>query len=183
MMRSKSFLMLLAAGLLLCLAGLPAAAQNLRVQGTVSDSKGEPLAGAMVYVQGTSNGSMTGSDGRYSLAGVPAKATLVASMMGYEEQSVGVDGRTAIDFILRDDSEVLDEAVAIGYGNQRKVTLTGSVTTTTGEELVKNSSVNLSQGLAGRMSGVIVNNRSGEPGRDDAVMFIRGRSTVSTAYG
>jgi TonB-linked SusC/RagA family outer membrane protein len=178
MKRSKSFLMLLAAGLLLCLAGLPALAQNLRVQGTVTDTKGEALVGAMVYVQGTSNGSMTGNDGRYSLTGVPAKASLVISMMGYEELTVPVDGRTSIDVQLRDDAEILKEAVAIGYGNQRKVTLTGSVATTTGEELVKNSSVNLSQGLAGRMSGVIVNNRSGEPGRDDAVMFIRGRSTL-----
>ena len=178
MKRSKSFLMLLAAGLLLCLAGLPALAQNLRVQGSVTDTQGEPLVGAMVYVQGTSNGAMTGTDGRYTLTGVPAKGTLVVNMMGYEELSVPVDGRTAIDFQLRDDSEILKEAVAIGYGNQRKVTLTGSVATTTGEELVKNSSVNLSQGLAGRMSGVIVNNRSGEPGRDDAVMFIRGRSTL-----
>jgi len=178
MKRSKSFLMLLAAGLLLCLAGLPALAQNLRVQGTVTDTKGEALVGAMVYVQGTSNGSMTGNDGRYSLSGVPSKASLVISMMGYEELTVPVDGRTSIDVQLRDDAEILKEAVAIGYGNQRKVTLTGSVATTTGEELVKNSSVNLSQGLAGRMSGVIVNNRSGEPGRDDAVMFIRGRSTL-----
>ena len=178
MKRSKSFLMLLAAGLLLCLAGLPAMAQNLRVQGSVTDTQGEPLVGAMVYVQGTSNGSMTGADGRYTLTGVPSKGTLVVNMMGYEELSVPVDGRTAIDFQLRDDAEILKEAVAIGYGNQRKVTLTGSVATTTGEELVKNSSVNLSQGLAGRMSGVIVNNRSGEPGRDDAVMFIRGRSTL-----
>ena len=179
-MRRKSILMLLAAGVLLCLTGLTLLGQNgtLRVQGTVSDTKGEPVVGAMVYVQGTSNGSMTGSGGRYTLSGVPARGTLVVNMMGYEEQSVAVDGRTAIDFVLRDDNEVLDEAVAIGYGNQRKVTLTGSVATTTGEELVKNSSVNLSQGLAGRMSGVIVNNRSGEPGRDDAVMFIRGRSTL-----
>ena len=178
MKRSKSFLMLLAAGLLLCLAGLPALAQNLRVQGSVTDTQGEPLVGAMVYVQGTSNGAMTGADGRYTLTGVPAKGTLVVNMMGYEELSVPVDSRTTIDFQLRDDAEILEEAVAIGYGNQRKVTLTGSVATTTGEELVKNSSVNLSQGLAGRMSGVIVNNRSGEPGRDDAVMFIRGRSTL-----
>ena len=178
MKRSKSFLMLLAAGLLLCLTGLPLSAQNLRVQGAVTDTQGEPLVGAMVYVQGTSNGAMTGTDGRYTLSGVPSKGTLTVNMMGYEEVSVPVDGRTTIDFQLRDDNEILKEAVAIGYGNQRKVTLTGSVATTTGEELVKNSSVNLSQGLAGRMSGVIVNNRSGEPGRDDAVMFIRGRSTL-----
>jgi TonB-dependent SusC/RagA subfamily outer membrane receptor len=73
---------------------------------------------------------------------------------------------------------VLEEAVAIGYGVQSKLTLTGSVTQTTGTELVKNSSVNLSQGLAGRLSGVIVNSRSGEPGKDDATMYIRGRSTL-----
>ena len=74
-MRRKSILMLLAAGVLLCLTGLTLWGQNgtLRVQGTVSDTKGEPVVGAMVYVQGTSNGSMTGSGGRYSLSGVPAK--------------------------------------------------------------------------------------------------------------
>ena len=174
-MRSNSFLMLLAAGLLTLFTGLNASAQNrtLKVQGVVSDSKGEPLIGAMVYVQGSANGSMTDAGGKYTLAGVQPNATLVASLMGYEEQTTKVDGRTQIDFVLKDDAMVLEEAVAIGYGNQRKVTLTGSVTSTTGDELVKNSSVNLSQGLAGRMSGVIVINRSGEPGRDDAVMYIR----------
>ena len=178
-MRSKSFKMLLAATLLILGAGA-AIAQNrtLKVQGVVSDAKGETLIGAMVYVQGTSNGAMTDASGRYTISGVQPNATLVASLMGYEEQTTKVDGRTAIDFVLKEDAMVLEEAVAIGYGSQRKVTLTGSVTTTSGDALVKNSSVNLSQGLAGRVSGVIVNNRSGEPGRDDAVMYIRGRSTL-----
>ena len=181
-MRSKSFLMLLAALLLMVFTEALATAQNrtLKVQGVVSDSKGDALIGAMVYVKGSSNGSMTDAMGRYSLNGVQPNDVLVASLMGYEEQSAKVDGRTAIDFILKDDAMLLDEAVAIGYGSQRKLTLTGSVTTTSGDALVKNSSVNLSQGLAGRLSGVIVNNRSGEPGRDDAVMFIRGRSTLGT---
>ena len=178
-MRKQLLLTLLAMSLLLTFSGFGAFAQNrLKVQGVVTDTKGEAVAGAMVLVKGTQNGAMTDASGRYILNGVASNATLVASILGYEEQSVGVDGRTAIDFVLKDDNLVLEEAVAIGYGNQRKVTLTGSVTSTTGEELVKNSSVNLSQGLAGRMSGVIVNNRSGEPGRDDAVMFIRGRSTL-----
>ena len=179
-MRIKPFLMLLASCSIMALQVSYASAQNrtLKVQGVVSDSKGEPLIGAMVYVQGTSNGAMTDASGHYTVSGVQSNATLVASLMGYEEQTTKVDGRTAIDFVLKDDAMVLEEAVAIGYGNQRKVTLTGSVTSTTGDELVKNSSVNLSQGLAGRMSGVIVNNRSGEPGRDDAVMYIRGRSTL-----
>ena len=171
--------MLLAATLLILCAGA-AIAQNrtLKVQGVVSDAKGETLIGAMVYVQGTSNGAMTDASGRYTISGVQPNATLVASLMGYEEQTTKVDGRTAIDFVMKEDAMVLEEAVAIGYGSQRKVTLTGSVTTTSGDALVKNSSVNLSQGLAGRVSGVIVNNRSGEPGRDDAVMYIRGRSTL-----
>ena len=176
-MKKHLFTILLAA--LALAVSLPVGAQNrIRVQGRVTDSKGEPLPGAMVIVKGTQNGSMTDVDGAYSLSNVSPNATITANLMGYEELSVKVEGRTTIDFALKDDNLVLDEAVAIGYGSQRKVTLTGSVASTTGEDLVKNSSVNLSQGLAGRISGVIVNNRSGEPGRDDAVMYIRGRSTL-----
>ncbi len=179
-MRLKSFLMLLTVSLLTLLGGAAVSAQNksLTVQGVVSDANGDPLAGVMVYVQGSRSGSATDLSGRYTLSGVKPNATLTYSMMGYEEQNIPVEGRTAIDVVLRDDAMVLEEAVSIGYGSQRKVTLTGSVATTSGAELVKNSSVNLSQGLAGRLSGVIVNNRSGEPGKDDAVMFIRGRSTL-----
>lgn len=171
---------MIVAAALLFLGAAAAIAQNrtLKVQGVVSDAKGEALVGAMVYVKGTTNGSMTDATGHYSINNVGASATIVASLMGYEEQEAAVSGRSKIDFVLKDDALVLEEAVAIGYGNQRKVTLTGSVTSTTGDDLVKNSSVNLSQGLAGRISGVIVNNRSGEPGRDDAVMYIRGRSTL-----
>ena len=181
MKTTRTIILLIAA----CLALLPgslisAQSRKLDVQGTVTDTKGTALVGAMVYVKGSSNGSMTDANGKYFLKGVASNANLVVSLMGYGEEVVGVDGRSLIDFILKDDTLILDEAVAIGYGNQRKLTLTGSVTTTTGDELVKNSSVNMSQGLAGRLSGVIVNNRSGEPGRDDAVMFIRGRSTLGT---
>ena len=179
-MKKQLFLILLAVLSLLAGPSYGALAQQTRikVQGRVTDSKGEALPGAMVIVDGTQNGAMTDTEGRYSLSNVSPKATITASLMGYEDKTVKVDGRTTVDFSLADDTLVLDEAVAIGYGTQSKITLTGSVTSTSGEELVKNSSVNLSQGLAGRMSGVIVNNRSGEPGRDDAVRYIRGRSTL-----
>ncbi|MBO4670335.1 MAG: TonB-dependent receptor [Bacteroidales bacterium] len=181
-MKTARTIILLIAACLALLPGSLVSAQNkkLDVQGTVTDAKGDALVGAMVYVKGSSTGTMTDAAGKFKLVGVASNASLVASLIGYEDQTVAVDGRSIIDFILKDDSLVLDEAVAIGYGNQRKLTLTGSVTTTTGDELVKNSAVNMSQGLAGRLSGVIVNNRSGEPGRDDAVMFIRGRSTLGT---
>lgn len=163
------------------LAGLSAPAQGqnqqITVSGTVTDVNGEPLLGAMVLVKGTQTGSAVNSQGRYSIR-TDASATLVASLIGYKAVEEPVRGRSSIDFVLPEDAEMLEEAVAIGYGIQSKLTLTGSVAQTSGRELTKSSSVNLSQGLAGRLSGVIVNNRSGEPGRDDAVMFIRGRSTL-----
>ena len=152
-------------------------AQNINVSGVVSATSGESIIGVGVLIQGTAQGVTTDLDGRYSID-VPADGTLVFTSIGYKTVAVKVDGRTKINVVLENDSELLQESVAVGYGSQRKITLTGSVTSATGNDLVKNSSANLSQGLAGRMAGVIVNNRSGEPGNDDAVMYIRGRSTL-----
>lgn len=152
-------------------------AQNVKVTGVVSATSGESIIGVGVLIEGTAKGVTTDLDGRYSIE-VPSNGTLVFSSIGYKTLTVPVDGRTKIDVKLENDNELLHESVAVGYGSQRKITLTGSVTSATGNDLVKNSSANLSQGLAGRMAGVIVNNRSGEPGNDDAVMFIRGRSTL-----
>ncbi len=154
-----------------------AGAQTRKVSGSVTSTKGEPLIGAGVVIKGTTMGTVTNNDGNYSLA-VPANSTLVFSCIGYKTLEVQAGTKSTLDIILEDDIDLIDEVVVVGYGTQSKLTLTGSVTSTSGTELVKNSSVNLSQGLAGRLSGVIVNNRSGEPGRDDAVMFIRGRSTL-----
>ena len=152
-------------------------AQNQKVSGVVSATTRESVIGAGVLIDGTTTGVTTDVDGRYTID-VPKNAVLVFSSIGYKTLKVKVDGRSKVDVTLENDNQLLEEAVAVGYGNQSKLTLTGSVTQTTGTELVKNSSVNLSQGLAGRLSGVIVNNRSGEPGADDATMFIRGRSTL-----
>jgi len=149
----------------------------LQVKGTVSDMAGETLIGATVFVKGTSNGVTTDAGGKYQIKAKKGDV-LVYSLLGYKDLEVTVGDRTSLDVVLQDDAQMLEEAVAIGYGNQSKLTLTGSVAQTSGTELVKSSSVNLSQGLAGRLSGVIVNNRSGEPGADDAVMYIRGRSTL-----
>lgn len=152
-------------------------AQNKTVTGVVSATSGESVIGAGVLIEGTTTGVTTDIDGKYTIE-VPADGALVFSSIGYKTVTVKVDGRTTIDVVLQNDTQLLDEAVAVGYGSQRKITLTGSVSSATGNELVKNSSANLSQGLAGRMAGVIVNSRSGEPGNDDAVMYIRGRSTL-----
>ena len=165
---------------LACVLSLTAAfAQNRTVTGVVSATSGESVIGAGVLVDGTTKGVTTDLDGKYSID-VPGDAVLVVSSIGYKTVKVKVNDRAVVNVTLENDSQLLEEAVAVGYGNQSKLTLTGSVAQTTGRELVKNSSVNLSQGLAGRMPGVIVNNRSGEPGKDDATMFIRGRSTLGS---
>lgn len=154
---------------------------TVTVKGTVKGTDGEPQIGAMVYVKGiattTASSAMTDANGEYSLT-APSGAVLVASLLGFKEQEQSIGGRNVVNFILEQENTILDDAVVIGYGTQSKLTLTGSVAQTSGRELVKNSSVNISQGLAGRLSGVIVSNRTGEPGKDDATMFIRGRSTL-----
>ena len=161
-------------------AGLP---QNdkITVSGIVKSSDNEPLAGAMVYLKGVttvgSSSSMTDEDGYYTIT-VPSDAVIVASLLGFTDLEQNVGGRSVVDFVLEVESTFLDDVVVVGYGTQSKLTLTGSVAQTSGRELVKNSGVNISQGLAGRLSGVIVSNRTGEPGKDDATMFIRGRSTL-----
>lgn len=153
------------------------AQKDISVRGTVKDASGSPVFGAAIQVKGTNNGVTTDMDGNYSIR-VNGTATLVMSSIGYKTVEFGVDNRSRIDLVAEDDFEILEQAVAIGYGSQSKLTLTGSVSQTKGDEIAKSSSVNLSQGLAGRVSGVIVSNRSGEPGADDATMFIRGRSTL-----
>lgn len=161
----------------LTLMGGVSFAQNRTVTGVVSATSGESVIGAGVLIDGTTKGVTTDLDGKYSIE-VPGDAVLVFSSIGYKTVKVKVNNRAVVNVTLENDSQLLEEAVAVGYGNQSKLTLTGSVAQTTGRELAKNSSVNLSQGLAGRMPGVIVNNRTGEPGKDDATMYIRGRSTL-----
>ena len=168
---------LITASVLLLLVAFSAQAQSHKVSGVVSTTTGESLVGAGVIIKGTTTGTVTDLDGAYQLS-VPDGATLVFSSVGYKTVEYVPGSKATLDVILEDDKELIESAVVVGYGTQSKLTLTGSVTSTTGTELVKNSSVNLSQGLAGRLSGVIVNNRSGEPGNDDAVMFIRGRSSL-----
>ena len=156
---------------------ISALAQTQNITGVVSGTTGESLTGVTVFVKGTTNGTSTDDHGHYSIK-VKKGQSLVFSFVGYKTLEIVVGDKTSIDAILADDAMLLQEAVAIGYGNQSKLTLTGSVAQTSGTSLQRNSTVNLSQGLAGRLSGVIVNNRSGEPGKDDATMFIRGRSTL-----
>ncbi len=145
---------------------------NITVKGKVVDENGEPLPGATVQQQGTTNGVVTNVDGNFSLD-VPADATLVISFIGYQTTEVAVGGRVELGNIsLSSDTKELDQVVVVGYGTQRKVDLTGSVAVVDTEEMKKVSNSNISTMLQGKVSGVQITT-DGEPGADPIVR-IRG---------
>jgi TonB-linked SusC/RagA family outer membrane protein len=155
-----------------------ATAQNISVSGTVADANGETLIGVNVLVKGTTNGVITDIDGKFALQQVPANAVLVFSYVGYITQEAAVGNRTSINVIMRDDTRAIDEVVVVGYGAQRKVTVTGAVATVRGEELKASPTTNLSNGMVGRMPGIIGFQRSDEPGGGGTTIRIRGVNTL-----
>ena len=114
------------------------------VKGVVNDATGYPLIGVMVYEPGTSNGTMTDIDGNYELTVSSDKATISFSLMGYLEHTENVAGRTVINATLQDDTQTLEEVVVVGYGVQKKGTLTGSVASVNSEALTKAPTDNVS---------------------------------------
>ena len=156
-----------------------AMAQDITVTGVVKDAMGE-LPGVSVAVKGTTTGTITGADGSYSLQ-VKRNAVLIFSFVGMKTQEVQVNGRKKIDVILEDDNEMLDEVVVVGYGTQRKSSLTSAVSAIKGDELLTAPSTNVSQLLGGRLPGISSVQESGEPGLDQASLKIRG-SVYSVAY-
>ena len=152
--------------------------QENTVTGQVLNSSGESIPGVTVMVKGTTNGTITDIDGNYAIKNIPSDAILVFSFVGMKSQEIQPAEKTTIDVILRENSIGLNEVVAIGYGTQTKVTITGAVASTKGKELLKSKTPNVLNSLTGHMAGVIVNNRSGEPGKDDPTILIRGMSTT-----
>lgn len=167
----KSCLLTLA----LLLVGTGAAmAQTTSVRGTVTDESGSPLVGVAVVIENTYKGTTTDASGSYKLD-VPAGSKLVFSSLGMLSQTVAVGkGTTRIDIILKDDAARLEEVVVIGYGTSRRADVTAAVSQVDGKELAKMPMTNLSQGLAGRVTGLISVQNSGQPGADQASMTIRG---------
>ncbi len=153
--------------------------QQLTVQGrvtSVTDPAG--LTGVSVSIKGTSRGTGTDEEGRYILENVPADATLVFTMVGFSTYEEQVNGRTSIDVLMEAIMSDLDEVVVVGYGTQRRETITGSVTSVKSSELMKSPTVNVSNALAGRLPGVVATQSSAEPGYDNARIRIRGTNTL-----
>ncbi|GAB3361356.1 TonB-dependent receptor [Arachidicoccus ginsenosidivorans] len=151
---------------------------NKQILVHVTDSAGTAMENASVQIEGTKLGGKTNEDGNISFTNVPDDAFLLVSYVGYKTQRIALNDRTQINVQLRATSYDLADFVVVGYGVQKKETLTGSVVAVKGSEIVKSPAVNIATSLAGRLSGVIINSRSGEPGRDNPSISIRGRSTT-----
>lgn len=148
--------------------------QEITVTGRVTGTGDEgPLPGVNVVVKGTTTGTSTDADGRYTIS-VPENATLVFSFIGYTSQEIPVASQTVIDVVLASDIQQLDEIVVVGYGTQKRVTLTGSVANVKGAELTQTKNENPQNMLTGRVAGVRVWQKSAEPGTFNNVFDIRG---------
>ena len=164
--------------LILC-AGVSAFAQN-RVTGTVKDANGEPIIAASVFVKGsTSIGTTTDVNGAYAIPSVPANATLVASCIGYSDQEIALGrGQAVANFVLEEDNEFLEEAVAIGYGTQKKSDITGSVASVDSDAMLRRAPMSIVQGLQGAAAGVVITQSGGDPSGGSSIR-IRGVATMN----
>ena len=162
---------------LVCMTPLWAFPQNITVTGTVLDEAGDPLIGATVQQKGAANGIATDIDGNFKL-NVPKNATLVVSYVGYNTQSVAVDGRTNITITLKENAEMLDEVVVVGYGQMKRSDMTGSVVSVNDAAIKKSIPTSIDQVLQGRAAGVQIQANSGTPGASTSIR-IRGINSLN----
>jgi TonB-linked SusC/RagA family outer membrane protein len=160
-------------------AGALMAQSPIKITGTVSDHLGDMMPGVTVIVRGSMQNAMTDSKGEFSINVPSDTSALVFSFMGYENQTVVVNGKQIIAVVMKPVTTELEEAVVVAFGKQKKESVIASVTTVKPAEL-KTPSSNLTTALAGRIAGLISYQRTGEPGMDNATFFVRGVTTFGT---
>lgn len=182
-MRKKNILRSVCCLLLIFLSMPFLSAQELTVSGKISDKSGEAIIGASILVQGTTNGTITDFDGKFTVSNVSPNASLVISYVGYKTLNISVNGKTIINATLEEDTETLDEVVVVGYGVQRKSDLTGAVASVKASDALKATpSGNVSDALQGRMAGVSVLSGSGDPSSDNTIR-VRGINSITAETG
>lgn len=152
--------------------------QELQITGKVVDEKGLPLPGVSVLIKGSTQGTSTDGTGKFSLRVPSTSSTLVFSYTGYNRQERLVGDLKVINVQMAVNAQSLNDVVVVGYGTQKKATLTGSISEVKGGDLVKSPQANLSNSFAGRVSGLIVSNAGGEPGYDGSSISVRGLATT-----
>ena len=162
--------------LLLMSAAIPAMA-DVVVKGTVTDAEGQPVIAAGVVEAGTTNGVITDVDGKYTITVASANSTLQFSCIGYQSKDVEVAGRSVVDVVLEVEASFLEEAVAIGYGTQKKADITSSVQSVNSEEFNKGAVLDAGQLIQGKVAGLQITVSSGDPTSSSSVM-LRGYSSL-----
>ena len=171
----RKILLTLIAVLGLCAYGF---AQNRQVTGKVADAQGKPVAGATIMIDGTSTGTTSAADGRFSIS-APVNGTLVISFIGYETQSVAISGKTTVNVTLAEDAHAIDDVVVTGYGVQRKASFTGAASIVGDEVLAKRTDANFVKSLEGSVPGLQMNNSTSAPGVWGSV-YVRGRGSLNS---
>ncbi|MDX2245928.1 MAG: TonB-dependent receptor [Bacteroidia bacterium] len=154
-------------------------AQGFKVTGTVTNNEGEPMAGATLLEANTA-GVFTNEEGKYSITLSGPNASLLVSYLGYQNQIIPVEGRAVINITLEPAIKSLEEVVIVGYGTQRKSDLTGSISSVKSAAITRIPTASVEQALQGKVAGLLVTPRSGEPGQG-AVLRIRGTGTLNDA--
>ncbi|MDR6803495.1 TonB-linked SusC/RagA family outer membrane protein [Dyadobacter sp. BE34] len=159
---------------------IPRAQADRDITGKVLDEKGEPIPGASVVVKGTTVGTSTNIEGIYQLSVPEDKDIVIFSFVGYISQEIRIGNAANLDITLKVDEKALEEVVVVGFGEQKKVSVTGSVSSVTSEVLQQSSSASLANSLSGRLPGLTsIQSGGGQPGRDDATMYLRGAATTN----
>ncbi|TLX71367.1 TonB-dependent receptor [Labilibacter sediminis] len=165
-------------GLLLSISSA-VVAQQLQINGKVTDQTGEPLPGVAVVIEGTATGTITNLDGDYLLSASKGQV-LVFSFIGMKSQSVTID-QTTINVTLSDETMDIDEVQVVAYGAQKKVTITGAISSVNSDELLKSPNASVGNSLMGRVTGLTSVQTSGQPGVDNPEVYIRGMGTFNDA--
>lgn len=148
-----------------------------RLTGVIKDTNGEPVIGANIVEKGTTNGTISDIDGKFSLS-VTSDATLTVTYIGYVSQEIKVGNRKSFDIVLKEDSEMLNEVVVVGYGTMKKKDLTGAVAAVKGDALAARKTTQLSTALQGSVAGVMVTRDNSAPGAAAGSIRVRGVTTI-----
>ena len=154
-----------------------ALAQNKQVSGTVTDTKGSPVPGATVVVDGTTIGTSTDAQGKYTLV-APVDGVLSVSFIGYDEQMVAINGKTVVDVVLAEAAHAMDDVIVTAYGEAKREAFSGSAVMVKSEEIVKTQHTNAIDALNGKVPGLQIVNATGQPGGASPTVIIRGISSI-----
>lgn len=152
------------------------------ISGTVTDASGLPLPGANIIEKGTTNGTQSDLEGNFSITVSSKNSILSVSYLGFQTQEIAVNNQSSIKIVLKEDTASLDEIVVVGYGKQKKSNIVGAVSAIYSEEIKETQTANIGNSLTGRIPGLVINQRGGEPGVDNVGILIRGISTTGNNY-